>query len=52
VVDSIRKSSTKSWRPTSMGITAGGFLRYAGVTGSAGGASRTGGHWGGRTTPL
>src|SRR5438876_1742979 len=36
VVCSIKKSSTKSCRPRSIGITGGGDLRYGGNTGSAG----------------
>ena len=43
-VSSIRKSSTNSCRPTSIGMTAGGSTRYGGVTGSSGRLRRRGGH--------
>jgi hypothetical protein len=50
-VRAMRKSSTKNWRPTSMGMTAGGRSRYGRGIGSRE-YVRRGGHGDGRRMPL
>src|SRR3954451_23418343 len=52
VVSAMRKSSTKSCRPTSMGMTVGGAFRYGGITGSGESSGIRGGQGAGRTMPL
>lgn len=56
---SIKKSSTKSWRPTPSRIVSGGERTYGGGSYGCGGSpmtgsgqSRCGGHWRGSGTPL
>ena len=49
----MRKSSTKSWRPRSIGMTAGGLSRYGTRIGaSEAGSIPRGGHSSGRRIPL
>src|SRR5437016_5496707 len=52
VVSAMRKSSTKSCRPTSVGMTAGGVFRYGGVTGWRGISTSFGGQGEDSLMPL
>src|SRR6185295_2873039 len=48
----MRKSSTNNWRPTSIGMTAGGSTRYGGVIAVSGRLRSRGGHGSASVMPL